>query len=54
VLFAAQHGMPRRWNAAEIRLVKQFANDISLRRARRHARAAVACSLRPEPRELRS
>ncbi|MET0335250.1 MAG: GAF domain-containing protein [Rhizobacter sp.] len=36
---------PRRWSAIEVRALKAYADAISLRRARRHRRAAEAKSL---------
>ena len=41
----AQKGAPRDWSPHEVRLVKRFADEISLRRARRRRREADATSV---------
>lgn len=41
----AQKGAPRDWSPQEVRLVKRFADEISLRRARRRRREADATSV---------
>jgi len=45
VLCCTEHGQTRQWTPNEVRLLKRFADAISLRRARRRRREAEAQSL---------
>jgi len=48
VLCCAQQGSTRQWRQQEVRLLKRYADEVSLRRARRRAREGKTLTLMQE------
>jgi len=48
VLCCAQQGAPRKWLQSEVRLLKRYADEVALRRARRRAREGKTLTLMQE------